>query len=192
MIIISDLHLGNKNCQRDALLRFLDQTNEYLIINGDLIDYSNLRNLNEVDFKILEKLRSKPVLWLGGNHDPELEIIRFLGFQTGEHHQIGKNIVIHGHQFDGIMGSCWATRATTWLAQFSLVRNIEMGLRDNEKISKLAREWATDLGSETVICGHTHLPANEPGYINTGCWLDSDSLYYVKVTEEAAELVKFV
>ena len=68
-IIISDLHLGTKNCKAKELLDFLDTYSfEKLILNGDVIDSWSLKRQggwgklhSKVLNKILEYIDDKTV-----------------------------------------------------------------------------------------------------------------------------------
>jgi len=116
---ISDVHLGTKHAQVDALLEFLRRTkSDYLYIVGDFIDGWELKRAwywnagcNTLIQKILRKHRKNTkVVYITGNHDEFLESfvgIRFGGLRLtrqAEHVAAdGKRyLVIHGHQFDGL------------------------------------------------------------------------------------------
>ncbi len=118
-IWISDVHLGTRHAQVDALLDFL-RTNrsEYLYFVGDLIDGWELRRSwfwseshNTLIQKILRRDRKRSkVVYVTGNHDEFLESftgLRFGGVRlvrdaihTGADGR--RYLVIHGHQFDGL------------------------------------------------------------------------------------------
>lgn len=118
-IWISDVHLGTKHAQVDALLAFLRTTkSEYLYIVGDLVDGWELRkgwywqdSYNTLIQKILRKNRKHTkVVYITGNHDEFLEA--FVGLSLGgltlvrqaihEAADGRRYLVIHGHQFDGL------------------------------------------------------------------------------------------
>jgi len=118
-IWISDLHLGSRHSQVDALLEFLKRTRtEHLYLVGDFIDGWELRrgwtwgdSANTLIQKILRKSRKGTrVTYVTGNHDEFLE--PFLGLAFGRLHLVDRVIheaadgrrylVIHGHQFDGL------------------------------------------------------------------------------------------
>jgi UDP-2,3-diacylglucosamine pyrophosphatase LpxH len=118
-IWISDVHLGTKHAQVDALLEFLKDTEcDFLYIVGDLIDGWELRRRwywteshNTLIQKLLRKQRKRTrVVYITGNHDEFLE--PFLGLRFGglrlarEAIHVSaagrRYLVIHGHQFDGL------------------------------------------------------------------------------------------
>lgn len=116
---ISDVHLGTKHCQSEALLEFLRQTDsDHLYIVGDLIDGWELKRAwhwsdanNTLIQKLLRKSRKETrITYITGNHDEFVE--QFIGVRFGSVrlatetvHQTADGrrfLVIHGHQFDGI------------------------------------------------------------------------------------------
>ncbi|MFN0180307.1 MAG: UDP-2,3-diacylglucosamine diphosphatase [Gemmatimonadales bacterium] len=118
-IWISDVHLGTKHAQADALLQFLRQhQSDYLYIVGDLIDGWELRRRwfwsdahNTVIQKLLRKVRKRTrVTYIPGNHDEFLEPfvgVRFGGLRIAREviHEAAdgrRYLVVHGHQFDGL------------------------------------------------------------------------------------------
>lgn len=119
-IWISDLHLGSRHSQVDALLEFLKRHDaDHLYLVGDFIDGWELRrgwtwgdSANTLIQKVLKKNRKGTrVTYVTGNHDEFLE--PFLGLAFGRRlHLVDRAIhvaadgrrylVIHGHQFDGL------------------------------------------------------------------------------------------
>ena len=81
-IWISDVHVGSRHAQVDALLEFLKCTrSDYLYIVGDLIDGWELKrnwywkdSYNTLIQKLLRKQRKHTrVIYVTGNHDEFLE-----------------------------------------------------------------------------------------------------------------------
>lgn len=118
-IWISDVHLGSKHSQVEALLRFLrENESDYIYIVGDLIDGWELKRnwrwlnaYNTIIQKLLRKDRKHTrVTLLYGNHDEFLE--NFAGMRFGRVRLVERAIhvgvdgkrylVLHGHQFDGL------------------------------------------------------------------------------------------
>ena len=57
-LIISDIHLGDKDCKADILLQVLKKYKaKTIIIAGDLFDHHNLNRLKGKHWKVLSKLR---------------------------------------------------------------------------------------------------------------------------------------
>ena len=116
---ISDIHLGKRTSNAEALLNFLrDYECEKLYVVGDLIDIWSLRRggywpqtHNDVIQKILRKARKGvPVIYIPGNHD------EFVSTFAGSYGNIsiqeraihvtedGRRIlIIHGHELDTVV-----------------------------------------------------------------------------------------
>lgn len=128
-LFISDVHLGTRGAQADALLEFLrehDADTIYLI--GDIVDGWRLRNgwywpqsHNDVVQKILRKARKGArVVYIPGNHDEFLRDFygtHFGGIEVCETaiHEAAdgrRYLVIHGDAFDIVV------RHARWLAFF--------------------------------------------------------------------------
>ncbi|MEZ4589296.1 MAG: UDP-2,3-diacylglucosamine diphosphatase [Gemmatimonadales bacterium] len=118
-IFISDIHLGTRHAQVDALLEFLRQNeSQYLYLVGDVIDGWELKrawrwepSYNTLIQKVLRRHRKgAEVVYVTGNHDEFLE--EFFGHEFGglrlvrELVHVGADgrryLVVHGHQFDGL------------------------------------------------------------------------------------------
>src|SRR5436190_16755865 len=116
---ISDVHLGTRTSNAEALLQFLrDYDCEQLYVVGDLIDIWQLRRgrfwpqqHNDVIQKILRKARKGvPVVYIPGNHD---EFVNTFAGAYGnisiQEHAIhttadGRRIlIIHGHELDTVV-----------------------------------------------------------------------------------------
>jgi UDP-2,3-diacylglucosamine pyrophosphatase LpxH len=119
-IWISDVHLGSKHAQTDALLEFLRlNDSEYLFLVGDIVDGWELKRRWNWDKasnlfvqKILRKHRKETqIIYLYGNHDEFLRDyrgLRFGGLRLEERmiHRAAdgrRYLVLHGHQFDGLV-----------------------------------------------------------------------------------------
>jgi len=123
---ISDVHLGTKGCQAEALLDFIKTYEcEKLYLVGDIIDIWALKrgihwpqSHNDVVQKILRKARKgTEVIYIPGNHDEFLmEHFGDFGNITLLENDIhttsdGRRIlVMHGHEMDSII------RNAGWLA----------------------------------------------------------------------------
>ena len=117
---ISDIHLGFKGCQAEALLHFLHSVEtEYLYLVGDIVDFWSIRKTpywpqlhTNVIRSILGKAKhGTKVIYIPGNHDEvmrdcvghvfgNLEIHRDYVHETAD----GKKLLIlHGDEFDVIV-----------------------------------------------------------------------------------------
>ena len=126
-IFISDVHLGTRGCQAEALLEFLREYDcETLFMVGDIIDFWAMsrsinwaRSHNTVVQKILRRARhGERVIFVPGNHDENLR--EYDGVTFGDilisnewiHTTADgkKLLVIHGDEFDQV------TRHHRWVA----------------------------------------------------------------------------
>lgn len=127
-IVVSDVHLGTKGSKAKELVRFLQKnTCEKLILNGDIIDFWQLRKYGKWKkkhtrfFKVVIKMMQKfetEVIYIRGNHDDLLDNI--MPFSVGNlsiqrdyylYSQGKKFWVVHGDIFDSI------TTHIKWLAK---------------------------------------------------------------------------
>lgn len=123
-IFISDLHLGSKGCQADALCEFLKaNTCERLYLVGDIIDGWRLKkkwfwpqaHTNVIRRILTASKRGTEVVYIVGNHDEFLRAFLHFGVSFGQiaiknritHQGVdGKSyLVVHGDMFDGLMHS---------------------------------------------------------------------------------------
>jgi UDP-2,3-diacylglucosamine pyrophosphatase LpxH len=116
---ISDVHLGTRTSNAEALLKFLrDYDCEKLYVVGDLIDIWQLRRgrywpqqHNDVIQKILRKARKGvPVIYIPGNHDEFVSTFAGaygnISIQSNVIHETvngQRMLVIHGHELDTVV-----------------------------------------------------------------------------------------
>jgi UDP-2,3-diacylglucosamine pyrophosphatase LpxH len=75
-LILSDLHLGSRNCHATQVLQVLErEAFDRLILNGDTINNLNLRKLTPGHWAVVDKLRhlgrSRELIVMRGNHDDD-------------------------------------------------------------------------------------------------------------------------
>lgn len=121
-IFISDLHLGSKGCQAEAVSDFLKQnTCEKLFLVGDIIDGWRLRrkwhwpqaHTNVIRHVLTASKRGTEVVYIIGNHDeflraflqftPSFGRIKIRNRTTHEGEDGKRYLVVHGDMFDGMM-----------------------------------------------------------------------------------------
>src|SRR5262245_60241750 len=72
-LILSDLHLGSRNCQARCIGRALDAEFDCLILNCDTVNSLNLKKLQPEHWLILAQLREvarqRELILIRGNHD---------------------------------------------------------------------------------------------------------------------------
>ena len=126
-IFLSDIHLGTRACQADALIQFLrEYSAERLYLIGDIIDFWAMsRSIhwsaaqNTVVQKLLRRARhGEQIVLIPGNHDEALR--DYLGSQFGDVTLQGEAVhvladgrrflLVHGDEFDTV------TRYHRWVA----------------------------------------------------------------------------
>lgn len=126
-LFLSDIHLGSRACQAQALLDFLrDHPCEQLYLIGDIVDFWAMRRgiiwtaaQNTVVQKLLKRARhGERIVLIPGNHDEALR--EHAGADFGGIHIVmehvhrtadGRNfLLVHGDQFDQV------TRYHRWIA----------------------------------------------------------------------------
>jgi UDP-2,3-diacylglucosamine pyrophosphatase LpxH len=126
-VFISDVHLGTRTAQAEALIDFLRHTEaETYYLVGDIVDFWRIRrggvwpqSHNDVLQKLLRKARKGArIVFIPGNHDDGLREYcgtRFGGIEierNAVHTSVDgrKYLVIHGDEFDVVV------RYAKWLA----------------------------------------------------------------------------
>ena len=148
-LFISDIHLGTRACQAEALLAFLRRHDaETIYLVGDIVDFWRVRrgavwpqSHNDVMQKLLRKVRKgSRIIFIPGNHDEALrdycgtnfggiEIHHDFMHETADGRQL---LVMHGDQFDVVV------RYAKWLA-FLGDRSYEFALWCNHPLNWMRR-----------------------------------------------------
>lgn len=196
-LIISDIHLGDKDCRADVLLKVLKKHKaKTIVIAGDLFDHHNLHRLCKTHWKVLSKLRklSKKykVIYLIGNHcflKAEFMSI-LLGFNCKNEHIIEANnkkfLIVHGDIFDIyftkykittnlIIKLYYFFRKYTPFADdfFKLFKkHTNNFIEKGSNMKKNALKYIELNGYDKIICGHSHIPNYDDRYINTGSFCE--------------------
>jgi UDP-2,3-diacylglucosamine pyrophosphatase LpxH len=203
-LIVSDIHLGDKDSRADLLLKVLKLNKaKTIIIAGDLFDHHNLHRLNKTHWKVLSKLRklSKKckIIYLIGNHcflKAEFMSI-LLGFNCKDEHIIElkneKILIVHGDIFDiyftkykcitnFIIKCYYFLRHYTPYADdfFNLFKSQTNNfIEKSSSIKQNALNYINMNGYDKIVCGHTHLPEDDGKYINTGSFCEKECGYIV-------------
>jgi UDP-2,3-diacylglucosamine pyrophosphatase LpxH len=150
-LILSDLHLGSRNCQASRVLEVLDREPcDRLILNGDTLNGLNLRRLTAEHWSVIGRLRrlarSRELILVRGNHDhlPALasngdgfgsaEVLpTLLGVPMREDYRLDVGgrpyLVMHGDRFDPTMNYPLMMEVADRFYQFT------------QKLSKKLAKW---------------------------------------------------
>ena len=129
---ISDIHLGFRGCQAEALLHFLHSVEtEYLFLVGDIVDFWNIKKTPywpQLHTNVIRSILGKAkhgtrVIYIPGNHDEvmrdcvgqvlgNLEIHRDFTHTTADGRKL---LILHGDEFDVVM------KNSRWLAKLGSV-----------------------------------------------------------------------
>ena len=203
IVIVSDVHLGHKDCDKYSFNRFLDnlQSDEEttdLVLLGDIVDMWRrdaagvfLENW-EIVRKIISLKQKMRVHYVAGNHDYHvlqmqsrsypLSFSKDLKFKDGDH----TYKICHGYEFDPqqktviIEALCHVMydNVENFDNLFGITQPPEIRLSkilvDIERNASL-----TVRKGEILVFGHTHHPfINEAeNLVNSGCWVQDAPVY---------------
>ncbi len=207
--IISDVHLGARQCRAAWFHAFLQHVPEHvrLILNGDIV--TRMRGVSALEpehVAALDLLRMlslrQEVIWVCGNHDRRVRLSGHHDLRYCNHWTVSKHLYIaHGDRFDHL--SCalrfillpirvvyeFCTRvigSQTHVADFAKRFPWVYQLL-NGHVIRNATDYARRAGYKSVACGHTHHPGisveNGVTYFNTGCWTEDSA--YVLICDSA-------
>lgn len=201
-LIISDVHLGDKDCKAELLLKILKKNKaKNIIIAGDLFDHHNLKRLKKSHWKVLSYLRKlskkSKIIYLIGNHcflKAEFMSI-LLGFDCKNEYIIELNdekvLVVHGDIFDifftkykyitnFIVKIYYAIRAHTPFADdfFRLLKHKTNNFIEKAcDMKKNALKYIEFNGYDKVICGHSHIAEYDKKYVNIGSFCEKEASF---------------
>jgi UDP-2,3-diacylglucosamine pyrophosphatase LpxH len=116
-LVISDVHIGSKGCQTDAILNLLKEKYDRYILVGDIIDgwlFKKYKKFSYEHTKVIRRLlklsKNKEIIWIAGNHDEFLR--KYLGTDVGNIKIVDEwteNGVwfCHGDHYDGVVKLKW-------------------------------------------------------------------------------------
>ncbi|MBV9989794.1 MAG: UDP-2,3-diacylglucosamine diphosphatase [Alphaproteobacteria bacterium] len=219
-IFISDTHLGTRGCKAELLADFLKHNEcETLYLVGDIFDGWQIKRWywtpaqDQVVREVLRKIEhGTRVIYVPGNHD---EFLRDYVGQTAFgvevtreaiHETAGglKLLVLHGDQFDGVIGCAkWLAhvgdRAYTlalqlndglhaarrwlglpyWSLSAYLKRAVKNAVEYVSRYEEIVAREAARRGVDGVMCGHIHHAEirriGDILYLNDGDWVESCS-----------------
>jgi UDP-2,3-diacylglucosamine pyrophosphatase LpxH len=158
-LIISDLHLGSKNCHAAQVLNLLDEERyDRLILNGDIINNLNLRKLTPSHWGVIDRLRrearSRDLILVRGNHDHDPRYFTngrgfgafdvlptLLGVPMVEEYTLDVGgrpyLVLHGDRFDPTLRYPAVTEMADWCYHLSQKVNHKLA----KWLKKKSKRW---------------------------------------------------
>lgn len=202
-IIISDLHLGSKNCNTKALNKLLDINFDQLILNGDIVNSLNFNKFTKDHWTIFNRIReNNKVIFIQGNHDSYLSVILNKKFHNFYEISVKnqKYCVTHGDFFDPTLNWPIVTDIADWCYQKIdkksgkvLKKLVKRYLGVLHYVQNLSINYAKHKGYDGIITGHTHFADNlwSKGihYLNSGCWTE-EVCHFIQVNDDKIELIK--
>lgn len=209
--IVSDLHLGSPYCHHRPFLAWLASlpAEVPLILNGDIIDDPR-DPLGPEHQAVLQRLiaesHQRPLIWVQGNHDQDLDLGDTGQIQFARHWAIGRRLlIVHGDDLDEVM-----PRHQLFKQVFKAVHRlrVRLGFPDihvaqyakkwgllyrvlNQHVANKALRVARTQGFAAVTCGHTHaamdLQEGNARYLNTGAWTEAPH-HFIAVTPDEIRL----
>ncbi len=233
-LFISDIHLGLRHTNLAVLMEVL-KNNEFenLFLVGDIIDGWKLRRKfewTELENRFLQKVfklarKGVYVKYIIGNHDEFMYSFdgqTFGGIEVCEKytHETTcgeKLLLIHGHQFDGIV-KCnkWLQKIGAFLYEYLIAANVQFNILRHKmgfgywSLSKYLKSktkeavnyvsnfeetlinYAQKSGADGIVAGHIHTPKVLIGpisYYNCGDFVENSS-YLVEHLDGRIELIE--
>lgn len=219
-IFISDTHLGTRGCKAELLADFLEHNScATLFLVGDIVDGWQFKRWywsaaqSRVVSEILKKVDDGTrVIYVPGNHDEFLrgycgrtvagiEVMREAIHETAAGLRL---LVLHGDQFDGVIGCAkWlahlgdrayglalrlndglhAVRRALGLPYWSLSSTLKRAVKNAveyvSRYEEIVARAAASRGVDGVMCGHIHhaemRQIGDVLYLNDGDWVESCS-----------------
>jgi len=199
-VVISDTHLGAKNCAAEKLRAFLRMVRtKRLVLNGDIFDDLNFKRLDGAHFHCLRAIRKlspkAEVIWISGNHDGAAGVLsHIMGVEVRPSLRLNAGaktyFVLHGDAFDEIIHNHPVLTAVAdffyrIIQVFDQTQNIALFLkrkckaftRSYDKVKHRCIELAKRKGFQGVMVGHLHIPESDVldgiHYVNSGSWTQS-------------------
>jgi len=213
-VIISDLHIGSKYANEEALISFLSSLDcDELILAGDIIDFIKIPSFTPKAhslFKIMHNFNRR-IVYIIGNHDISFEGLdgksafgvlftkKYSFVDSGKRYKVE-----HGHTYDrGVVHWKFFIKIVS-ICQDLLERWLNINLTAwfrNLRKRKLRRIWDIikwNEDADVFIMGHTHTPEvliwvdqdeNIKTYVNCGDWVEHST--YVVVENGVTRLKKW-
>jgi UDP-2,3-diacylglucosamine pyrophosphatase LpxH len=189
-LVISDLHIGSKGCQTEAILKLLDKEYDRYILVGDIIDgwlFKKYKKFTYEHTKVIRRFlklsKDKEIIWIAGNHDEFLR--KYIGTEIGNIQIVNEWVehgtwFCHGDEYDGVVKLRWlgvlgalgydlAIIIDRLLKKTGYNFSLSKYLKNNVKAAisfmvdfenEMVRQ-AKKRNCHTVVCGHIHNPSDK-------------------------------
>jgi UDP-2,3-diacylglucosamine pyrophosphatase LpxH len=190
-LVLSDLHIGSKGCNPEAILNLLrgEKFDRYILV-GDIIDgwlFQKYKKFTSSEIKLIRKFlkisQKKEIIWISGNHDEFLR--KFSPIKIGNIKVCDEYIengiwFCHGDFYDGIVNLKWlgklgsigydlAIALDRFVKRLGYKMSLSKYLKENVKA---AVSFMVDFENEmvrqakrrnchTIVCGHIHSPIDK-------------------------------
>jgi UDP-2,3-diacylglucosamine pyrophosphatase LpxH len=216
-VIISDTHLGAKNCAAVKLRTFLNSIKtKQLILNGDIFDDLNFKRLDGAHFHCLRAIRkmstTTDVVWISGNHDRAAGVLsHIMGIEVKASLKLKLNgrtyYVLHGDVFDEILRkhpilTLVADMAYRLIQVFDRSHNFALFLkrkckrftRSYDKVKRRCVDLAKRRGFYGIMIGHLHIPESAMiegvHYVNSGSWTQ-EACTFIGIKNDQVQVYDF-
>jgi len=189
-LILSDIHIGSKGCNTNAVLEILNTKFDRLILVGDIIDgwlFKKYGSFTYEHTKVIRKLlkisKNKEIIWISGNHDEFLRKYSPLdlgNIKIVDEYTENDIWFCHGDLYDGVVKMHWLGVLGSMGYDLAIVIDRlfkKMGYKYNlskylKTKVKAAVSFMVDFENEmvrqakkrnchTVVCGHIHTPTDK-------------------------------
>jgi len=189
-LVISDLHIGSKGCQTEAILKLLEKKYDRYILVGDIIDgwlFKKYKKFTYEHTKVIRRLlklsKDAEIIWIAGNHDEFLR--KYLGTEIGNIQIVDEWVengawFCHGDRYDGVVKLRWlgvlgsigydlAIVLDRLLKRTGYNFSLSKYLKNNVKAAisfvvdfenEMIRQ-AKKRNCDVVVCGHIHNPEDK-------------------------------
>ena len=189
-LVLSDIHVGSKGCNTEAVLEILNTKFDRLILVGDIIDGWLFKKYGSFSYehtrvirKLLKISKNKEIIWISGNHDEFLR--KYSPLDLGNikivDEFIENNIwFCHGDLYDGVVKMHWlgvlgsmgydlAIVIDRFFKRFNKQTSLSKYLKTKVKAAvsfmvdfenEMVRQ-ARKRNCHTVVCGNIHTPTDK-------------------------------
>ncbi|MFH0988163.1 MAG: metallophosphoesterase [Parcubacteria group bacterium] len=217
IFITGDMHLGDANFTYENKLSDILKSGNFdcIVFGGDTFDPwrgKSIQRLVAEYQNFIKFLQSLPAVkvFITGNHDPNLDILKQFGFEVRKHFKYlsatGERVgVVHGDQFDTLVGHFqFISKKVIYLEEkinrllksfgrekpFRLLQSIDTMdmLRTMNNFYRKILLWGQHV--DTLVFGHLHMPwegsAGGVSFYNWGSWQKDYGLTPRYVTNDAS------